>query len=232
MSRNANNIPTGGGKRFTKEVLKPDGYLARVVGLVFVGVQNQRPYLGQEKPPVDELRITYELSTEFMKDEDGELLADKPRWLTETIPFKSLKLDKAKSSKRYSVLDVANANDGDFKALLGSPCTLVVTNNPGKGQHAGKVFENVGDVTPAPNLPGYVQPELVNPTFYYDPQDDGCTLEEFRSQPEFIQEIVMGANDFSTSVLATQIAGENGQPVADAPKPSADETTGDDDQPY
>lgn len=233
MSRNAADIASTGGSKMTKDVLAPNGYPARLVGVVFIGVQNQRPWLGEAKPPVDEVRLTYELSHEFMKDEDGEILADKPRWLTEKVAFKALKLEKAKSTKRFKSIDPSGVNAGDFKACLGNGCTLVIVNNPGKGDHAGKVFENIGDVTPAPNMPGYTQPEVVNETFYYDLNDDSCTLEEFRALPEFVQEIIMGANDFSTSVLAKQIGGENGQPSADVPQdaPEAADDAGED-SPY
>jgi hypothetical protein len=239
MARNASDIPAGDSSKFQKEVLAPNGYPARVVGLTFVGVQNQRPYMGQAKPPADELRITYELSHEFMKDEDGKVLEDKPRWLTETIPFKSLKLDKAKSSKRYAVLDPTGASGGEWQQLLGAPCTVVVTNNAGKGKHEGKVFENIGDVTPKfvnpiPGQAPYEQPELINPTSYYDLNDTDCTLEDFRALPEFVQEIIMGANDYSASNVAKLLGAESGKPPAaeDSPQPQATADVGEGEDPY
>jgi len=233
MARSAADIPAGdGGNKFNKEVLKPNGYPARLVGAVFVGEQNQRPYMGEAKPPVQEVRLTYELSHAFMKGEDGEDLTDKPRWQSETVAFKSLKLDRAKFTKRYNVFDPAHTNKGVIANCLGLPCTVVVTNNAGKGKHAGKVFENIGDVTAVADFPGYVQPELVNDTFYYDPFDEECTLEQFRAQPEFLQGIIMGANDYAHSHLAKLIGGAPEPKVEQRAAPEAPEADNDDENPY
>lgn len=232
MARSAADIPSGSGGNLTKEVLAPNGYPARLVGAVFVGEQNQRPFKGEAKPPVQEVRLTYELSHAFMKGEDGNDLPDKPRWQSETVAFKSLQLERAKFTKRYNIFDPTHEHKGVIADCLGKPCTVVVTNNAGKGKHAGKVFENIGDVTSVAVMPGYVQPELVNEAFYYDPFDEECTLEQFRAQPEFLQEIIMGANDYAQSHLATLIGGapepkraapETDEPEVDAP---------DDDSPY
>jgi len=233
MARNAADIPSGNTGGMQKDLLTTDGYPARLVGIVFTGVQNQRPYQGVPKDPVDEVRLTYELSHEFMKDEEGEILADKPRWLTETVPFKSLKLDKAKFTKRYNAIDPSNAGKGVIKNCLSNPVTVLIVNNPGKGKHEGKVFENIGDVSlPPKKLPGYVQPPMVNPPFYYDLNDGDCTLEDFRKQPEFVQEIIMGANDFSTSLLAGLLGAETGKPVSSTPREAPEESTGDEENPY
>ena len=231
MARSGNDIPNEGSSKFTKEVLTPNGYPARLVGAVFLGVQNQRPYQGTAKPPVEELRLTYELSHEFMKDEEGADIPDKPRWQSETVAFKSLKLELAKFTKRYNVLDPTGEHNGIIKDCLGAACSVLITNNVGSGKHAGKIFENIGDVTSAPNVPGYVQPEAVNDVFYYDPFDAACTLEEFRAQPEFIQEIIMGANNFAQSELAELIGAEGGAPAPEGREAPAEDTP-DEDSPY
>lgn len=40
-----------------------------------------------DRPPVGYIMLTYELCTEFMKDEQGNDIEDKPRWLSESIPL-------------------------------------------------------------------------------------------------------------------------------------------------
>lgn len=209
MARNAKQVSSSGGNNnLQAPELTPGAYPARVVSVIFLGVQEQRPFQGQAKPPIDEVRITYELSSEFMLDEEGNVLEDKPRWFSEDIPFHSLNADRAKSTRRYNAIDPADTCDGDFSKLIGKPCQVVLVNNPGKGKHAGKVFTNVGDVTPAPNLPGYVQPELVNPSQYFDPQDENVSKEVFESFPEFLRQKIMGALDYSSSPLARAMGGE------------------------
>lgn len=70
----------GGSDRVAQEVLEPGVYPARLVQLIDLGVQPQRPFQGKDKPPAQEIMITYEFTDEFLKDEDGNEIEDKPRW--------------------------------------------------------------------------------------------------------------------------------------------------------
>ncbi len=226
MARNAKEIAGGGNSNMKAPELTPGAYPARVVQIVYLGVQEQRAYMGEQKKPVDEIRITYELSSEFMQDEDGNTLEDKPRWFSEDIPFYSLNADRAKSTARYKAIDPSDTADGDFAKLLGMACQVVLVNNPGKGKNAGRTFTNVQDVTPAPNLPGYSQPELVNPTFVFDPQDpELATADAFRSIPEFVRKKITAAIDYPGSALA-QALGDN-KAAANDPEPEAPAATPD-----
>ena len=208
MARNAKQIPAAGGNsKMEAPQLDPGAYPARVVQVIFLGTQEQRPYNGQQKPPVDEVRITYELSTEFMTDEDGNIIEDKPRWFSETIPFYSLAADLAKSTKRYKAIDPKDECDGDFSKLLGKACQVFLAVNAGKGKHVGKTFTNIGDVTAAINVPGYDQPQLKNDPFYFDPQDEECSVEDFNSLPEWLQETIQKALDYTGSPLARKLGG-------------------------
>src|SRR3990167_9993288 len=98
MSLNAKEQRTNSSMRDNTPPLEPDTYPGRLVQVVTLGLQKQQPFRGQEKAPVREIQLTYELSDEFMLDEEGEPLKDKPRWLSETMPFYSLGAEKAKST--------------------------------------------------------------------------------------------------------------------------------------
>ena len=66
-------------------------YPARLVQMIDLGVQTRRPYKGEAKDPIQMIRTTYELTTEFMKNEDGTDDTTKPRWISEDFPlYKSL----------------------------------------------------------------------------------------------------------------------------------------------
>lgn len=214
MSRNFNDANSGGNK-FNAPELEPGGYPGRLVGICFLGVQKQKAFQGQAKKPVDEVRYTYELSDEFMKDENGEDLTDRPRWFSERLAVYGPDADKAKLTKRNKALDPNNESGGDARKMLSRAGNIMLVHNPGKGANQGKVFTNVGDVGAAIKLKNYTQPDLVNPTFYYDPMDENCTLEEFRAQPEFVQKLILEADDHAISVLARQLqeARENGEDV-------------------
>ena len=90
--------PQGNGGNFVPQAnIEPGTYPGRLVQVIDFGLQPQRPFKGQDKPPAYELGTTYELVDEFMKDENGEDIEDKPRWVSESFPFHSLAADKAKN---------------------------------------------------------------------------------------------------------------------------------------
>lgn len=228
MSLNGNNVPTsGGGNRVQQENLAPGAQPARVAQVIDLGVQPQRPYQGQEKPPIHMIYMTYELSHVFMKDEEGNELADKPRWISEDMPFHSLKADRARSTKRYRAIDPTESKGGDFTLLPSMACQVVIVNNPGKGKNVGKVFDNIADVTAAPNMPGYVQPELVNPprVFVLDDPD----MDVFTALPEWLQDKIKANLEYKGSKLQALLEGST-----DAPEPAEDAPVPEDnnDNPY
>ena len=69
MSLNSKNLPTSG---IARDPLDPGTYPARVVHIVDLGVQEQRPFGDKVKPPVNMITFTYEFADEFLKDENGK----------------------------------------------------------------------------------------------------------------------------------------------------------------
>ena len=225
MARNANNQPSAGSGNKGGAVQAPlDGsFPARIVQVVFLGVQEQRAYQGQIKPDIDQVRVTYELSHEFMKDEDGNVQADKPRWYSETFAFHNADSDLATSTKRYkaycpSVTSPADHVWGDN--LLGTAVQVILKSREAtQGKHAGKTFTDIKGVTPAANMPGYTQPDLVNPAVFFDPADENLDLEVYNSLPDWLQEVIKGAKDYNSSALAGLLAGSP-PPAKPAPQPA------------
>ena len=70
MAINASKVKTAS-NRIEQPNLEPGPYPARLVQIIDLGLQPQRPYKGVEKPPAHELMVTYELSDAFMIDKDG-----------------------------------------------------------------------------------------------------------------------------------------------------------------
>lgn len=214
MALNTKHLPS---KSFgpKQEPLKAGNYPARVVQVIDLGLQEQRPFKGEIKPPAYEVMMTYEFSTEFMKDENGNELEDKPRWISERFPIHSLKADKAKSTKRYLALDPDEVFDGDFSLLLGSPCTVTVVNNV-KPQNPEIVYNNVGNVTPPMAIRGFVQPELVNDPVAFDLSDPD--VEVFKAFPSWIQDLIKSNLEFRGSLLDRRLSGQEDTP-SPAPAP-------------
>lgn len=185
----------GGSDRVAQEVLEPGVYPARLVQLIDLGVQPQRPFQGKDKPPAQEIMITYEFTDEFMKDEDGNEIEDKPRWYSETFPLFNLKAERAKSTQRYNALDPEGLCGGDFTALAGIPCNVTLVHNV----KDGTVYANVANVGAMRPRDAAKCPELVNKSKVFDLDAPDISL--FSSLPEWVQEKIRNNLGFKGSKL-------------------------------
>lgn len=195
---NAKEVPiTGGDNTRRTPPLEPGAYPARTVLIGTIGLQAQRPFKGEDKPPKIELLVTYEFLDEFMLDEDGEVMEDKPRWLTERFPFNNLESERATSTKRYYTLDPKGVHDGDWSKLIGVPCNVTIVTEEGSGKHAGKVFEKISGISAMRPKEADKAPELVNPSVvfdFYDPDE-----EAFKALPRWILTKMTEALDYEGS---------------------------------
>lgn len=198
MSLNSKNYETQS-KFKTPDPLEVGTYPARVVQIIDLGLQKQDPYKGEEKEPKVEICVTYEFLDEFLKDEDGNDLEDKPRWLSEKFTMNHLDSDLAKSTKRYMALDPELEHDGDWSKLLGAPCMVTIVNNEGKGKHSGKVFNNITSVQSMRAKEQSKAPPLVNEPKMFDV--DEPDIEVFLSLPEFRQDQIKSNLNYEGSVL-------------------------------
>ena len=206
---NAKEIPSSGGKRQREPGLEAGGYPARLVQIIDLGVQKQMPYKGKEKDPKPELYTTHELLDEFITDDDGNLLEDKPRWVSERFAMHSLDSDLAKSTKRYVALDPELKYGGDWAKLIGAPS--IVTLVQGKVKDEKDKFGN-------PYFPNYISlvntmrakdaqkaPELKNEPKVFD--FDNPDLEVFNSLPNWLQETIKEALNYPGSKLEKALGG-------------------------
>jgi hypothetical protein len=202
---NAKTLPSQAqGKR--PDPLEEGSYPARLVQIILLGTQTPAPFKGEQKPPRLTIRATYELLDEFMKDEEGNDLPDRPRWISEEFPFMSLRADLAKSTKRYYALDPEDKSDGDWSKLLTAPCIVTITKSQGKD---GNIYNNVSAVSAMRPKEAAKAPELVNPTLIWDFYSPD--IEVFKAFPEWLQTKIKEAVDFDGSDL--QSALEGGQVV-------------------
>lgn len=201
MSLNGYKAPKGGGNggnRVEQPTIEPGGYPARLAQLIDMGVQPQRAYKGEDKPPAHEVMFTYELLDVFMVDEDGNELEDKPRWISETFPFRNLEQDLAKSTKRYRALDPKDDYNGDFTQLVTLPCTVTIVHGENK-KNPERPYENIGNVSTMRPRDAANAPELKNTprVFTLDEPD----MEVFNAFPEWIQAKIKSNLEFKGSAL-------------------------------
>lgn len=202
MALNANKVKGKSSKFKRQEPVAVGTYPARLVSIVDLGVQKRRPWKGEAKDPIAMIRCTYELATEFMKNEDGVDDWTKPRWISEDFPFYSLSADRAKSTQRYLALDPAQSFGGDWTQLLGEPVALTIVHNPNKDDPT-IVYDNIGATSPI--MKGMVVAELVNDSTCFDMDEPDMAV--FDAMPDFIKDRIKGAENFQGSTLALRLGG-------------------------
>ncbi len=209
MGINSMNVPSNGGGGKQQEPIEAGNYPARLVQVIDLGLQPQRPFKGEEKPPAHCIYTTYELLDEFMKDEDGNDDETKPRWQSEEMPLYNIGADLAKSTKRYKAIDPQLECEGDWGQLLGSPVMVTITAKEGTGNHLGKVFNNIGGTAPMRPKDAAKAEELKNPTKMFDL--DNPDMEVFNSLPEWLREKIKGNLEFKGSKLDQMLGGAPAQ---------------------
>lgn len=195
MTLKTNEVPSSGK---APDPIEPGTYPGRLVQVIDLGLQPQT-YNNETKEPKIEIMTTYELSDEFMKDENGDDVEDKPRWVNESFTLNSLNSDRAKSTARYYALDPDAKFDGDWSKLLGTPASITIVQNAGKGKNKGRVYNNISSVSTMRARDAQRLPELKNEAKFFD-QDDP-DVEVFLSFPTFIQDKIKAGLNFDGSKL-------------------------------
>lgn len=230
MGLNAKKVGGNGGNRTPQANIEPGTYPARLVQIIDLGLQAQRPYQGKDKAPAQEIMLTYELVDTFMVDEEGNDIEDKPRWISETLPFYGLYADKAKSTQRYNAIDPTGEFDGDFTKAIGQPINVTIVNNA-VGE---KVYDNIATISAMRPRDADKCPELVNPSKLLDL--DAPDLEVFNALPEWLRDKIKTNLNYKGSPLEQLLGGGGDRPrSAKAAKPAKAEEPADaqdEDAPY
>lgn len=205
MPLNTNKVPNTGSNRVKQEPLDPGTYPVRLVQILDLGLQKQMAWEGEdEKPPKYEIMLTYECLDEFIKDEEGNEVEDKPRWLHEEFAVHSLDSDLAKSTQRYFAFDPDNEKNGDFAALIGLPAMATVVQKKSK---KGTVYNNIKSVSAMRSKEAAKAPELVNPPKVFDMENPDMTI--FKSLPTFIQDKMKENLEYAGSALESLLEGDD-----------------------
>lgn len=206
MALNASTVKSSSNQnRVEQPTIEIGNYPARIVQILDLGLQPQRPYQGEDKPPAHEIMLTYELVDCFMIDEKGNELVDKPRWISETFPLRSIKADNAKSTKRYKAIDPTNRFNGDFAAHASAPVTVNIVHGA-INKVTNKPYENVGNIAPMRARDAANCPELKNPAKVFDLDNPDITV--FGSLPQWLQDKIKGNLNFNGSKLQALLGGK------------------------
>jgi len=233
MALNAKNVKggNGGGNRVQQAEIEIGNYPARLVQIIDMGVRPVDKWDEVTKtykptgPIMPHIMLSYELGTEFMKDEEGNDVEGKPRWISEEWPLYNLKSDKATTTKRYNVFDAKHVDGGDWVKQAGKACTVTII-------HTNKGKAKIGGVTPP--MKGMVIPELANPIKIFD--TDEPDMEIFGSLPEWVQLKIKSNVNFVGSPLDFALNGgkvaapnKGVAKAAPVPEPAVEEVDGEED---
>lgn len=192
-------------KRVEQQELAVDNFPCRVAQVIDLGrhhreswdASSNRYVKDMEKAPANMVMLTYEFTTEFMKDENGNDVEDKPRWLSESFPIFALDSELATSTKRMRAFDPDFSRfKGDWEQVAAEPCAVTIV-------HKKNGKAKVGNVSKP--MKGMVVPELKNPVKVFSL--DAPDVEVFRSLPEWLQEKIKGNLDYDRSPLQAALEG-------------------------
>lgn len=198
------------------ELIEVGSHMARVIGVVDLGVHLKKKFRDDEEDTfVRFIELTYELCHCFMKDDDGNDLEDKPRWISEFFPWYSLKSDKAKSTSRYNAIDPGHKFKGDWSQLINGPVGVTVVHN----EKGSRTFNNVGDVTPIPK--GIEIPPLKNDPLIFSMDNPDKSV--WDRLPQWKKEKITSAKNFKGSPVEEMLSAEEGSSNKEPEAPEMDE---------
>lgn len=139
--------------KVTSAPLSPGQYEGRLVYLADLGLQ-KKEYAGEDKGQFYQMALGIEIIGEktVFEDDDGEttevpkLMWTRPHWAYDTMD------ERGKELILYRAFD-PSATAGqvpDWESQLGKPCTVVVTNQNGKGDKAKVVYDNIETLVAIP----------------------------------------------------------------------------------
>jgi hypothetical protein len=217
---NAKEAPGTGGKR--QEPIEPGTVPGRLVQIIDLGLQPQK-YKEEDKPPAREISTTYELADEFMKDDEGNDLTDKPRWISESFVLHNLAADRAKSTARYYALDPKAEKNGDWEALLGTPVMITIVQKPDKKK---QIHNNIASTSTIRARDLKNIPDLVNTPRFLDLEVvTEENLQMFSDLPQWIRDKIKKGLEWQGSEF--QIALESFKPKTKDKKDDRKEPAGD-----
>lgn len=170
-----------------KDQPKVATHMARVLGIVDLGLRPEWIYQGDTKPAEYKLEITYELVNSLM--EDG-----RPHIISEEVTNKiSKNKDSDKISNLTRRIKAFNADFDNASTWLGQPCMVTLKEN-------ARGYVNVAGQTGISPVPeGMPVKELTNDTYMFDLEQPD--LDMFLNFPEWKQNKIKDNLEFDGSPL-------------------------------
>lgn len=215
------------------------GHLARIVQVVFLGLQKGKVFKGVQGDDKQQMRITFELTNTLFDrvvDEESGKTEKQPYWLSVDVNVSNS--DRSNSIKWATQLGLpvnlynefsfktktgeqitVKQYDADWSEAIGKQCQVFVQHNKWEDKQTGEDRESakIKDVMAA--MQGFDAPPLhdEDKTVLFSPLDPRPeSVATFNEFPNWLQEKITGALDWNTSPLKEAL--EGGSVKQEAPK--------------
>lgn len=195
----------------TAEVLEEGMYNARIVQIIDIGQQAHVPN-PKIKTPKDQFKfvLKFELSDEFMLNEDGTPNEQKPRWFDFEVAYTPDGYMHEKSILLKLWNAVGATEETELKDLIGRPIGVMLSKYIRKtGAKAGTEANKVSAVIKLKEKDAAKLPPLVNPTLFFDLAEPD--LEIFNTLPSgnqyALKDKILANMNFAGSKLDCLIQG-------------------------
>lgn len=113
----------------TYTIIEPDVYEARVVRMVFIGAQEQRPYKGEQKPDAVVAKFSFELIGETVTMTDGDETQEVPAVVYWDVTVPGPGVTRGKLHEIIEATGIGKETFGDtqdYKGIIGMPLNVEV----------------------------------------------------------------------------------------------------------
>ena len=212
----------GGSSKYEQAKKLPNGtYPARLLSVVFMGLQKQQPRNGQPREDQDEVQITYELLDEFLKDENGNEDKDTPLLISERFLLFPLSSERAKGTARYKALDEKMEHGGNWAKLVGKTVMITLGDYTSQAGRTSKIILSTG---PMREKDAISAPGLVNDPLVFSAQQPD--FEVLGRLPGWLQEKIKESPDMKPHLANVNGETTNTQQVEASPEPDVTQPTG------
>ena len=194
-------VQAGDKVKTTAPLLDAGVYNARILSIVDLGIQPGSPQFPEEKL---KLEFRFELCDEFMCDEAGELLKDKPRVFSYEVTYNEDGFMSEKSSIYKLISAIPNGFEFDLDELIGKPVDVMIQKYVKKsGKNAGKEDNKIASILTMKAKDAAQAPQLVNTPLFFDMSEP--TLEVwnklYSGNPYAQRDRIMASKSFNGSKI-------------------------------
>lgn len=212
-------------------------YPARILSIVDLGMQPGSP---QFPEPKLKLEFRFELLDEFMLDEEGKVLLDKPRVFSYEVTYNSDGYMNEKANIYKLISAIPNGFEMSLKDMIGQPVNVMLQKYVKKsGKNAGKEDNKIASVLTmkAKDIPD--APALVNSPVFFDMNDPDLETwnKLYSGNPYAQRDRILASTSFNGSKIqamlgieGTAVEAEEGDVVEDNGSALTEDI--DDDIPY